>query len=126
MKVNSINSQQQPSFRNLITGESILKVLKSERPSNALLYEYDKIEFALRMLEIDAKKNVDVILNHASGEGFFGIISSKKYGIPKSLSYRCKISPDQQDIIKFNNWVCEWDDEYSEDFASGSSLDIKG
>ena len=125
MKINSINSQQHPSFRNLLVGKSILKVLKSERPSNALLYEYDKIELALKMLNIDSKNNVDVILNHAPGEGFFGTISSKKYGIPNSLSCRCKVSPEMNDIIRFNNWVNEWDEEFFEE-ASGKMLNKLG
>lgn len=116
MKVNSVQSQHS-SFGKIILGESIRNVLKSKRKSNAFMYELDKIELSLGVLGVDSKNNVDVILNHNQKEGFWGVISSKKFGIPDSFFSTCKVSKEYDDIITFSNWVNEWDDYYSKRMA---------
>ena len=59
------------------------------------------------------KKNVNVILEHENGRGFFGIIESKKQGIPNNPEYRHFISSKKKDIKSFSEWLNNWDYDYS-------------
>lgn len=91
----------------------------------AFMYELDKIEHSLSILGIDSKKNIDVVLDHIPGEGFFGLISPKKGIITNKEASKCKISTDYRDIITFSNWVDEWDDICSREILPALSKPIE-
>ena len=112
MKLNSIQSNS-ITFGNLIIGESVTKKLRSKYHSNTFNYEYDKIEQILSMLDIDSKKNIDIILNYKPRDGFYGVVSSKTQGVPNNPAYKCPICPDYRSIGEFDKWVNMWNEAFS-------------
>ncbi|MBQ7450390.1 hypothetical protein IJS77_03150 [bacterium] len=59
------------------------------------------------------KRNVNVILTYEKGSGFFGIIESKKQGVPNNPDFRYPISTTKKGIEAFGKWLKEWDYSYS-------------
>ena len=70
--ISKINNYQSPSFQGLIVSDS-LNANKS----------FNQIKDIILKNKLDRKRNVDVILDYNnSTDKFYGIISSKKQGIP--------------------------------------------
>ena len=101
------------SFGHVEYADNIKKRLLSPHCSSAFKYDLDNVESVLCMLGADSKEYVDVIIHHSFDEGFYGVISSKKQGIPINPAYKCKISNKTEDISKFDTWLDAWNEAYS-------------
>ena len=86
MRTDSISAQ---SFGTLIYGETINANILSKKSSRAVNMELQAITKYIKDEKLDSLKNVDVILEHKRKGGFYGVISSKKQGIPVNPDYTC-------------------------------------
>lgn len=101
--ISKINNYKSPPFQGLIVSDS-LNANKS----------FNQIKDIILKNKLDRKRNVDVILDYNnSTDKFYGIISSKKQGIPENPANTCEISTDKKDISVFKKWVNEWNKAYS-------------
>jgi len=110
MRIDSVSSQ---SFGALIYGNSINSDILSRKPSRALMLELGKITQKIKAENLDALKNVDIILAHDSSKGFYGIISSKEQGIPYAKDGKRIVSSIKDSIDGFKKWANEWNEAYS-------------
>lgn len=76
--------------------------------------EVNQIKKIFSENNFDKKRNVNVILTHKKGSGFWGIIESKKQGIPYNPNYIHPISTEQSSIKNFKEWLEIWDYGYSQ------------
>lgn len=99
---------------NTAFGRLILNVDKKILKSAPIKKEYESIKKIFKDNGFSKKKNVDVILNYSpEDKAFFGIIKSKKQGIPNNPHYKHKISSDSEIVKKFKEWIETWDYMYS-------------
>ena len=104
--------QNKPTFGTLYRGGTI-KTILSKGASKEFKSELNATERAIRKNNLHKKENVDIILGYREQEGFYGIISSKKYGTPMNPSNECKIPKGQKITEFFTQWVDAWDEAYS-------------
>ena len=96
MQVHQLSTQ---SFRSVFV-DNIIK------NNNSLSSELDSIKSAIRAEGLDTLDYVDISINHSEEMGgFYGIISSKKQGVPKNPAYRCRVSAKHSDIDVFISWA---------------------
>lgn len=107
MKTNKISASQ--SFGNLYYTNSIVSKLGSSKFNK----ELSAIKDVISSNKFDKKRYVDIYLGHEDELGFFGIISSKKQGIPNNPYSRCPISTDAKSIKVFDMWLKLWNHDYS-------------
>ena len=106
MKVNNISN-------NISFGRLKINIDKSVLNSVSVKKELAQIKKIFTENGFSKKRNVNVILEHENERGFFGIIESKKQGIPENPDYRHFISSKKKDIKDFGEWLNEWNYRYS-------------
>ena len=106
MKVNNISN-------NTSFGRLKINIDKNVLNSPSVKKELAQIKKIFTENGFSRKRNVNVILEHENGRGFFGIIESKKQGIPENPDYRHFISSKKKDIKSFGEWLNAWDYSYS-------------
>ena len=115
MKKNSVSSTV---FGNLIYGNAIDKNILGRKSARKINLELQRITKNIKDEKLDSLNNVDIILEHKKSAGFYGIISSKKEGIPMHPDYACKISDSKISTNKFKEWALSWNDAYAPESMS--------
>lgn len=110
MRTDSISAQ---SFGTLIYGETINANILSKKSSRAVNMELQAITKYIKDEKLDSLKNVDVILEHKRKGGFYGVISSKKQGIPVNPDYTCHVNDLKASMFNFKNWAMGWEKAFS-------------
>ena len=107
MKVNKISNDTSFGRLKLSVDKDVLRSGRVER-------ELSKIRKIFQDSGFSRKKNVNVILTYDKNErSFFGIIESKKQGIPNNPNYRHSVSSKKKDVDNFGKWLSEWNYMYS-------------
>lgn len=100
------------SFGGLFHGDTINEAFKV-KASKKFKTDLRKIEYLIRKNDLHKQPNVDILLHYSKDIGFYGIISSKKQGVPMCMGYTCKLDESPNAIKKFTDWVNAWNDLYS-------------
>ena len=111
MKIKNV-SQHQQSFGDLVINIDLQK-LKPES-KEFVVSQIPKIKDVFAKNKFDKKRWTDVILTYDNDNNrFYGIISSKKEGVPYNPHYKHAISTDKKVISSFKKWLNEWNHSYS-------------
>ena len=110
MNISQVSSQ---SFGNLVYGYGIQKQILGKKSSRAINLKLQKITKQIKDEKLDSLNNVDIILNYEKSDGFYGIISSKKQGVPNNPSYRFDLNRSEGSMSNFVDWAKDWDSAYS-------------
>ena len=107
--ITSIGVQQSPTFKSLNICESALEYANKTGKKFKIWTEN-----AIVSNKLDRKRNVDVILDYEKEtDKFYGVISSKKQGVPNIQGNSCYITENKRDISNFKKWVNAWNKAYS-------------
>ena len=106
MQVNNV------SFGNVYIGYTLTEKLASSRVSKKLVKDITEIRYLLAKSKIDRLRYVDIILQKGE-DGFYGVIHSKKYGVPINPDCRHFISTQSEKFAQFVKWVKDWNSAYS-------------
>jgi len=98
------------NFGRLYKGYTVNEII--EKGDKQLKSEMNKVSRAIRKENLHKTKNVDILLQHNERDGFYGVISSKKQGVPHSPFYKHPVSTDGGVMEKFSLWVKIWDKLY--------------
>ena len=110
MNISAINSNV--NFKNLYNGYTLDNRLE-KKTSKKFLNELNGTRQAIKENGLDRLENVDIILNVDNNDKFYGVISSKKEGVPNHPQAVCDISTKKKDINKFTKWAENWNYMYS-------------
>lgn len=109
--ITSIGVQQSPTFKSLNICESALEYANKSKINNS---KFMNIKNAIVSNKLDRKRNIDVILDYEKEtDKFYGVISSKKQGVPNIQGNSCYITENKRDISNFKKWVNAWNKAYS-------------
>lgn len=101
--ITSIGVQQSPTFKSLNICESALEYANKSKINNN---KFMNIKNAIVSNKLDRKRNVDVILDYEKEtDKFYGVISSKKQGVPNIQGNSCYITENKRDISNFKKWL---------------------
>lgn len=99
---------------NTAFGKLILNVDTKVLKTIPIKNEYETIKKIFKDNGFSKKENVNVILNYdAQDKCFFGIIQSKKQGIPNNPHYKHVISSKPEVVKEFKKWLDDWNYMYS-------------
>ena len=112
MNISAINSNV--NFKNLYDGYTLENRLE-KKTSKKFLNELNGTRQAIKENGLDRLENVDIILNVDDEDKFYGVISSKKEGVPNHPQAVCEISTKEKDVNKFAKWAENWNDLYSKE-----------
>lgn len=116
--ISNVSSQSTVNFTSLYVNQSALNFAKSSKNNNV---RFNNIKDIIKKKKLDKKRNVDIFLNYDKNDDtFYGVISSKKQGVPNILGNSCNISENKKDVSNFNKWVNVWNRAYSK-----KELDMK-
>ena len=109
MKILGNSNLNKQNFGNLYYTNTIVRKIGNPKFNKELA----KIRNVISENKFDRKRFVDLYLGHDEGKGFYGIISSKKQGIPNNPYSREFISLNKSSIKEFREWLKQWNFDYS-------------
>ena len=109
MKIFGNSNFNKQNFGNLYYTNTIVRKIGNPKFNKELA----KIRNVISENKFDRKRFVDLYLGHDDGKGFYGIISSKKQGIPNNSESKAFISLSKSSIKFFKEWLKQWNFDYS-------------
>ena len=109
MNVISDSILDRQNFGNLYYSNSIVKKIGNKKFNK----ELETIRSIIIENKFDKKRYVDIYLGHDEERGFYGVISSKKQGVPNNPYSKAFISESKNIIKKFRAWLKQWNFDYS-------------
>src|SRR5574344_103598 len=108
-----INQQNNVAFGTLYQSYELKQLQKNPKFMKTSGKDLKTITYMIRKNNLNKAKNVDIILNYNNEDKFYGIISSKKQGVPINPAYKCLVSSEKNMFNDFSNWLKDWNDAYS-------------
>lgn len=131
MQVSSISmGKKVQSFGKLEFGYSVLQSLSAKSVPVGFKKQLGEVVNIIKDNKFNKKRYVDIILEsergHKDGEySFYGVISSKKTGVPMHPFYRIKIDTTPDVVKQFKLWLETWDNMYSPEFLKKYKMVLK-
>ena len=109
MKIVDVSVSKKQNFGNLYYSNTIVRKIGTPKFNRELA----KIRTIITENKLDKKRYVDIYLGYDQEKGFYGVISSKKQGIPNNPDSKSYISTSKNSVRKFKEWLRQWNFDYS-------------